>query len=413
MFFTTTTIPRPFPPVPAPLPPREPCSTTCTIQRECTFLNKLPAEIRNQVYLEVFTTSFSEHNKFNTTAHPLTLLATCHQINHEASTLAFSSHTFPLARNLEKTTFVALRNAIAHLSEEQVNAITSLSYDLRRKYLSRDWEVSNVFVNAALLFPNLARFEVQVQRGNQSCNGMHYNPHQRGPTYTDLKSDAIERYAPNWFAYGVVQRIIGGHVLAWQTGERWTVEWPQVEANAYLDAVYSFDKEGHPVEVPFMSTDAIGHVRGVYQCPCECGEVKWTSADLCQEGGRRVAVDTVFYGNELRFQKGLSEDDRMRIRRGAKAVILKPDVPHLPVVESGSVFASAGATSISYEADEEYWEHLRRRNGDWGAIWRNRWTIMSQMQDQSRFLGSRSLGEGDWARMIERDEGNGLDGVLP
>jgi hypothetical protein len=408
MFFTKTL--RPFAPVPARLPPRGPCSSTCTVQKDCDLLAKLPAEIRNQIYLEVFTTRFSEHDKFNKTAHPLTFLATCHQINHEASTLAFHSHTFPLARELENTTFVALRNAISHLSEEQVNAITSLSYDLRSSYLCRDWEVSNVFVNAASLFPNLARFEVQVQRGSKSWNAMHYNPQQRGPTYKDLKNDAIDRYAPHWFAYGVVERIIGGHAYAWQTGERWKVEWPQTEADAYLDTVYDFNKEGEPVEVPFMGTEAIGNVRGVHMCPCNCGEVKWTSADVIQEGGRRVAIDTVFYGIDPSSLSKLGENDLLRIRRGTRAVILKPDVSHLPVVESGSVFGNIGATSISYEADEEYWETLRRRNWNWGALWR---AMAFQKSEQSSFPGSWSLGEGDWVRMIERDEAKAADEVLP
>jgi hypothetical protein len=45
-----------------------------------------------------------------------------------------------------------------------------------------------------------------------------------------------------------------------------------------------------------MSPNAVGEVRGVRMCPCQCGKIEWTTADSVQQSGRRIEVDIIYYG---------------------------------------------------------------------------------------------------------------------
>jgi hypothetical protein len=156
-----------------------------------------------------------------------------------------------------------------------------------------------------------------------------------------------------------------------------------------------------------MSVDAVGNLRGVHMCPCSCSEVCWLSVDLVQQTGRTVAIDTVFYGQEEKPLADVEREIILRPRVGLDVVILTPGVPSASV-ESSHVSVTADAGSISYNADEEYWEALRRKNWNMGAIWRWCWKGGGEKREEDEILGSKSLGHGDWARMKEVGERKSL-----
>jgi hypothetical protein len=344
------------------IPPRQPCVSTCDTQIQSPLLSILPGEIRNAIYQYVFTPATSEPDFAS--AYPLSLLLTCHRINHEASTLAFHYHNFELARNDRRDTFIAKRASTAHLSTAQVNTISMVSCDLRRDYTARQNAiVAPIICNTILMFQSLARFEIRIMHGKKShltLHGSRYHPRMSAATH-DLQVIGPSKYAPIWFSESIVKRITGRETYAWQDGEHWDARWPQLEHDEYLDLTAGTDAGGRNVLIPNMSVDAVGNLRGVHMCPCSCGEVCWLSVDLVQQTGRTVAIDTVFYGQE---EKPLAEVEReiiLRSRVGLDVVILTPGVTSASV-ESSHVSVTADAGSISYNADEEYWEALRRKN---------------------------------------------------
>ncbi|CAO2649877.1 Nn.00g011690.m01.CDS01 [Neocucurbitaria sp. VM-36] len=350
--------PPAFKPLPPPLPPRQSCSGAHNPQIQSAFLTKLPPEIRNDICRYAFSLNASECIAAKN--HTLSLLLTCHKVNHEATNLAFYTYTFAIATHLEPT-FISLRNKTSHLSAPQIFAITALSYDLGRKYTHRNIEVSNIITNGILTFPSLSRFEIYIQRGHKYEQEVHYSPMLTGRTFNDLHKDAIEKYAPIWFDDRILRPIANGHTFSWQSGDKWTVEWPQVDT-PYLSVINSEDIHGELITKPYMGTEAIGAVRGVHLCVCGCDEVCWLSANLVQQTGRRLLIDTFFYSAEEGFKTSEEQYPHLKIR-------LRPGAQPLPVTE-GPTGANAGTTSFGYEADEEYWDGIRRRNWKLDAIWK-------------------------------------------
>jgi hypothetical protein len=93
----------------------------------------------------------------------------------------------------------------------------------------------------------------------------------------------------------------------------------------------------------------------------------------------------------------------LQARVGLGVVILKPGVPSAPA-ESRHAPVNTGVRSASYDADEEYWEALRRKNWNVGGIWRWCWKAGVEKPGQDEIPGSRSLGQGDWAYMKAVEE---------
>jgi hypothetical protein len=363
----------------------------------------MPAEIKNEIYNYTFDSEPRE--LLSIEAHPLSMLLTCHKVNYEATNLAFSRHTFPLSHCIQPAVFVSLRVAIAHLSRHQVGAITAVSFDQRRTYVQGGQVLrpSNIIANAMLVFPNLKRFDIRNLRSNKPPRSTHHNTHVERYAYQCAKVAAVQKYVPGWFTT-VLESTIDGYAYAWHTGEHWRIDWPQLKDDGHLEIAQYYNHQGDLCYSPSMSARAVGVVRGVQTCPCSCEDVEWTSADLVQETGRTVAVNFAYYGPQERPLPDIGKEQLLRVRLGPKAVILRESAPRLDVIEGTDCNTDLGPSSFAYEATEEYWEDLRRRNGDVGALCRGWWRAATRGLCAESLPGSKSFGEGDWAKMKEVGE---------
>ncbi|KAJ4991225.1 hypothetical protein SVAN01_03353 [Stagonosporopsis vannaccii] len=329
-------------------------------QTRSSFLHRLPPELRNEIYSLVFTVSTSPAPATvpsHQPPHPLALLQTCRRIYNEASLLAFTTYTFPVRAGLQPT-HLGLQAAIAHLPATHVAAIRSLS-------VPSSADPASLLSNALVLLPRLSAFAVDSppHPRAQSC-GHGLAPRLRssrpGHSFTAYSEDtelalrAVDHYAPPWLVH-VVESVAAGRAVQWQSGARWTARWPQLESELCYARVQC--DAGGLREEWWMDGDAVGAVAGVEICGGRCGEVLWTRAVLVQEGGRCVGVEAV--GG-----------------RGADPEVVKPTCAPKVLLVPGAepaddlVFARAG---IGYDADAEYWEAMRRRNGDFGALCRGLW----------------------------------------
>ncbi|KAF2822467.1 hypothetical protein CC86DRAFT_372976 [Ophiobolus disseminans] len=384
--------PRPSKPVLAILPPRASCGPECNHQQQSPFYNKLPPELRNEVYKHIFTGETRE--LLSVEAHPLSMLLTCHKVNHEATNLAFNRHTFPISDNIGGAVFLSLRNATAHLTSQQADAITKLSYDQGRKYIQGDVKgTARILANAILVFPNFEQFEIRNLRSHNAAR-THDFPPTNWHIYHGKRVSVTNKYAPHWFTT-VLACSVDGRAYSWQSGERWSIKWPQVKENEYLHFQEETDGHGETVYTPYMSPSAVGTMRGVQMCPCLCGNVEWTSVDLVQEHGRKIAVNFVYHGPNDRPLPTFDEDIMLKIKLGPKAIVLREGVAPLDPVEDTHKNTS---TSFGYDANEEYWDGLRSRNGGWIATSRIWWRSLTQGAEANRLPGSKFFGEGDWAQ---------------
>jgi hypothetical protein len=376
-----------------PLPSRKPCTSAYCEQDQSPFYSKLPAEIRNEIYKYVSAAGARE--MLSLEAHPLSLLLTCQRLYNEASVLAFGRYVFPLPSPAFQR-LVSMRSAISHLSSQHVQAITAISHDLRLN--NRGFQTAKVMENAIMLFPNLKHIELRVLRSSLPAHETD------STTYTiDLvaRAYAARKFVPRWIYTSITGFTAGCHSCTWQTGERWEVEWPQANDDEFFRISEDIDPTGTLRHSPSMSPEAVGNVYGVQMCPCTCGDVEWVSANLVQETGRRIAVDTVYYGPEYRPLPALDAETALRMKMGLKAVILKEDAPRLELTEQPCDAGEVSVQGYAYEPDEDYWEAKRRRNWDWMALFRgvmNKFTKSSQTSENSG-LGSRAQNQGDWARM--------------
>ncbi|KAH8723871.1 hypothetical protein GQ44DRAFT_803146 [Phaeosphaeriaceae sp. PMI808] len=335
MFNIFSQVAKPFKPILAPLPPREPCGLTCNNQEQSPFFSKLPAEIRNEIYNYAFESEVRE--LLSIEAHPLSLLLTCHKANHEASILAFS-----------------------------------------------------LITNALLIFPSLSHFELRILRGEVGFQELHHNN-----TPPMGRERVIHTYIPYWFTSFILQPITNGYAHAWQAGEHWNVETPDLKNGVNLD---DDDSEDNSLFKTSKSIYINRKVRGVHLCPCKCGNVQWLSADLVQQTGRRLRIDTTYYGPEERPLPELSDNELLRAKLGPNVVILEENEAPLGETAGSNTGISLGVTSVEYKADEEYWESMRRRNGDLSAIFRQMWRVVRGGHKEVP-QGSMARGVGDWARM--------------
>jgi hypothetical protein len=213
----------------------------------------------------------------------------------------------------------------------------------------------------------------------------------------DERNEPWIKYAPYWFLSCVNGWAKEYHAFSWREGESWKVEWPQLEDDKHLVFVNDYDRQGRPCRLSHMGPDAAGEVRGVNMCPCRCGIVEWTSADLVQETGRRVSVDTVYYGPKDRQTRSIDDTETLlKIKHGPKAVILRES--QCTSAQLKDQPSSQSPKSLAFDADDVYWENLRIKNGDWGAMCRVAWRNMMGQSVQERFPGSKAWADGDWAK---------------
>lgn len=185
---------------------------------------------------------------------------------------------------------------------------------------------------------------------------------------------AVARYAPHAIT-ALVHAVTLGEAYKWQTGEKWRVEWPQLESSyMYTKVQFKFDELEEDL---VMDTDALSVIDGVEICGCGCGDVSWTGADLVQEGGRRVHVRMVYCRrvDQYAYDESLNKHHKTRLIPGT--------TPASSVV--------AERAGIGYEPDDEYWEGMRRKNGDLGALCRGLWrkAMAFENESYSKLTGQR------------------------
>ena len=147
-----------------------------------------------------------------------------------------------------------------------------------------------------------------------------------------------------------------------------------------------------------MDVDAVGEVDGLQECGCgegEGGHVVWKKAILYQqsegkgkEAGRSVTVTLTLVPwsdpprEETRPEvvesekvvasesesKSKSESEKEAEAEGPGKVVLTPGYG-----SNGGLLCGAGRGGMGYAGSDEYWEALRRRNGNLGAVWRGWW----------------------------------------
>jgi hypothetical protein len=404
MFSIFTKASTPSKPVLVPLPPRKPFNTIFNEQWQSPFFSQLPAETRNVIYSYVFDSGPRE--LLSVEAHPLSMLLTCRKVYQEASILAFACHTFSISVPSHSAMSTSMRDATSHLSPYQIEAITALACDLGGNYVSSRFHLgpSSIILQAISLFPNLRRFEVRILRGRRGPNDNYHRYHF---PYQDVRKEAVEKYAPPWFLNSIVEPVTRGCAIYWQPGERLHAEWPQFEDDTYYDVLETTNYEGSRCLALQMHVDAVVHVRGVTTCPCPCGSVGWTSVDVLQENGRRIAIDTVYYGPEDRPLPEIDAETALLAKWGPKAVILRPGAQPLASNEDLNLSGCFLVTGHGHDADEEYWESIRRRNGDWRALCRGAWKALTVGAPKENLLGSKALNQGDWAMLQETVRASG------
>jgi hypothetical protein len=341
-------------------------------QPQSPLFTRLPAELRNKVYKHLFTEDFPTHRALASKPHAFSLLLSCRRINHEAGTLAFKTYTFTLSRSVVAT-YLGVCSAVSHLRREQVHAISSLSVPVDR-------EAGALLTNALLIFPHLARFSFQSRvarrqhRGGTACRLAH--PPCNGDEL-DPAIQAVDKYAPHALV-ALLRSVASGELYAWQGGERWTFVWPQLESAYCYTSIQQSDSaatrprqnQGGSCELHeelVMDDEAADEVDGVQMCVCGCANVVWTTAVLAQEGGRKVDVSIVYRSEPEVLQP--------RSRYVPKVTLLPGAVPASEV--------EADRTGFGFEVDDEYWEGMRRRNGDLGAMCRGLWKRAMAFDNES------------------------------
>lgn len=131
-------------------------------QAQSAFFRRLPAEIRNEIYMLVFaaeniptTASSSSSPPQPPPPHPLSLLLTCHRTHHESAPLAFHTHAFRLPARA--ATYIALQARASALSRAHRLTLRTLS-------TPHGSSAGAQLANALLVFPGLQRFSIHIAR---------------------------------------------------------------------------------------------------------------------------------------------------------------------------------------------------------------------------------------------------------
>jgi hypothetical protein len=300
-------------------------------------------------------------------AHGLSLLLTCRKVSQEATILAFNIYTFNLTSS-KPASFFILRHSTAHLSPKQFSAITTLALDLSPDFRSSYRKASDFLSNAILLFPTVQRLTIRVPKGKRANQQAHMldmfsTLDAEGP----VRDAALRRYVPNWLS-STIQHVVNSPSSSWQTGHKWRVEWPQFDSPLYVQGMeYANPIEGWQM-TGSMPQEAAGVVEGVKLCICGCGELRWLAAHLVQETGRRVKI-----GVEYCRDAEAEELRKMKIRLEP----LKGGADPLPLTWL------QGGDAAGWEVDEQYWNELRAKKGNFTAMWKLRtWRFWGSLESE-------------------------------
>lgn len=338
-----------FKPQPAPLPQRTWSNKPIDPQTQSLFFTRLPAEIRNTIYHYVFQTSDpttpsqppsippseppSPTDPPPPPAHPLSLLLTCRKANQEATILAFHTHTFAIPQPL--TTFLALRHRTSLLSPQQLVAISSHAHDVTLAVNATNMgQIAASIANSLLAFPGLASIELRIQR---SAPFDATAEHGEVSYWGWVRTEKPPRVAA-WL-HTALEDVVLGRSVSWQAGAKWSVEWVAETAGsgAVVEAAVACDDEDAVHE-------AVEQAEGIELCACGCGMPSWREARLVQEGGRKVDVKVVYYGDP---------------RRELESHLFKlvPGVEPLPVTS----LPDGDGRGFGWDGEKEYWDRIRRK----------------------------------------------------
>ncbi|KAF2492370.1 hypothetical protein BU16DRAFT_111781 [Lophium mytilinum] len=219
----------------APIPPPKSNPSPPQAQPQCLFLN-LPAELRNQIYTDVFSTKSPIKNA-------LALLETCRLIHLEAAVLAYATTTWVTT----KSDYYSLAKSTSTLPRPCFTAIAHIAYSCPGDY-SSIYDLSVFLSNAVFHFPGLhtatllVRHMFPVMRVERQISSVPGHP---------LGTD-------DWFAK-TIRLFKSGRALAWPKDRPWSVQWPagrldsgqfetwavsQEEEEMWMHCIVSRDGEG-------------------------------------------------------------------------------------------------------------------------------------------------------------------------
>lgn len=328
-------------------------------QPQSLFLTLLPFELRKKIYTYVFTTT---NPPYPTTAHPLSLLSTCRKIHTEAHLIASTTHTF------------TLNAAHKSPSHDQITArLSALPQRTSIRHIAiHHGEATASLLSAALsIFPALSTVDLRILADtNPLCPltspsplNTHLFPALSPSAEESLRAKAAATYVPHVFLRALHEATYPRSVYArgGPEAKAWGIEWPQLDSGAVYTQII-LDSDGALSEELFMDADTAGAVDGVQNCFCGEGEahVVWTKAVLHRQSERRSV--TVGF---LPWTPPPQEEKK------PETAVVKQDDPGKPL--SVPSLCGAGGGGMGYAGSELYWEGLRRRNGDLGAICRGWW----------------------------------------
>lgn len=286
--------------------------------------------------------------KVRQSAHPLALLLTCRQINYEATLIAFGAHTFMTPTHLN--VLHKLQHSTSLLSSTQIAAIGSIAYKfpIPRDFATRETTVNPALfiANALVHFPGLQRIKVILQRFPDeivSWELMSQTTYARGSGGSGEGAQRTgECRVPIWWCE-LMDRLIEGTIVRWQTGQKWTLYWTQDESVESLREYEDLNANASDSGKMYLTSDqwtarmykemgrrAPGtriRINGWLAEPVQEGRrnreydeyfdtrVKRVDAivgmqsELVQEGGRRVTVDMEYWEYNEAGQKLWASDD--------------------------------------------------------------------------------------------------------
>jgi hypothetical protein len=215
------------------------------------FLTVIPAEIRNQIYIYLLTTSYSQISGDDTTfiddspppLQPLAILQTCRKIYLETALLAFRTHNFHITGD---SSFHSLRARTTHLPSPLFDAITSVSFtpSTYRLYTDPRCDIygtksdAEILNNVLLLFPNISlvtmRMRLQSMDSPELCTVNHFGYSQTVHLSRGVNSAGV--HEARWFWASMNIMCKGWKAKVWEREGAWS--WKRLksgEDDDYLD----------------------------------------------------------------------------------------------------------------------------------------------------------------------------------
>jgi hypothetical protein len=298
--------------------------TSVNEQIHSSFLTTLPAEIRNQIYIHLFTTSYTQISADDTTLtdpspltpNPLAILLTCRKIYLETALLAFSTHTFHITGD---SLFSTLRTRTSHLPSPFFDAITFVSftpettnlYNIATSYNKFDNRShAEIISNVILLFPALSRIDVRM----------------RLQTTESRKSSGATMPQARWFWAGMAVMYEGWKAGVWKRHKDW--EWKYMNGGEDMDGV------------EYVELKKVRIQRGQVSA-------KHCAATLSQKSTNR----------QVRVYMVLADEAHLG-EKGRLGMVLEPGMEGVGVEEARS---KKGSVGFRYDPGEMYWGDLKNR----------------------------------------------------